>query len=369
MGEAREARWRRGAFTVGSVRGVPIRVHWTLLLALPYLALAFVAQLSRGGERPLAPAEAWVLGLALAIALFAGVALHELGHTLLGMRLGARVRGITLLFLGGVSEMSRAPSTAGREVAMAIAGPATSLALAAVAYGVEQLLHGMPARVVGTFAGVNLAIAVFNLLPAFPLDGGRVLRGALVRPLGRARATRVAAGVGRVMALLLAIGGLLAGNLILVVIAGFVYFGAGAEEAATRVEARLAGVRVADVADPTVAAVDVHASAQEAAAAMAARRQPVLLVLRNGHVVGQLPADRLRALPIGYRAHTPVAQLMIATPAAAQPDEPATAALRRMADLGLEVLPVLEGERLIGVLRRDEVMRFVELRELDPAAR
>jgi Zn-dependent protease len=350
-----------GSLTLGHVRGVPIRVHWTLLLALPYLAFAFIAQLSRrGGGTP--PAHAFLLGLVLAVGLFAGVALHELAHTLVGIRLGATVRSITLMFLGGVSELSRAPRGPGGEVVMAAAGPAASLAIAGVSWAIAQAFHGVAASALTVFAQVNLAIGVFNLVPAFPLDGGRVLRGALAGPLGPARATRVAATVGRAIAVALAILGILSFNFVLVLIALFIYLGASAESEATLIEERLGRVRVGDLYDPVIVTIDAAATLAQAAEAMAESRQWVLVVTSEGRVTGQLAVDRVRPVPPEARGTTRVSVAMKPTSAFTNPREAVTRALARMRDEGVDRLPVVDGEQLVGLLRRDDVLRLVELR-------
>lgn len=343
---------------------MPIRVHWTLLLALPYIALLFVAQLTRGDGARLPAATAWLLGGSLAVGLFVGVALHELAHTLVGIRLGARVKGITLLFLGGVSEMSRPPSTAWREVVMAAVGPIASLIIAALAHLGARVVPGIGGRALDMFAGVNLVIGLFNLLPAFPLDGGRVLRGLLARPLGKIRATKIAAAVGKVLAVALAVLGLFGGNLFLVVIAGFIYFGAGAEAAASDLDARLQTIRVSELVDPRVALIDAYATAAQAARSMAATGRSLLLVEQAGHIIGQVRAQAIERVPPQRREIVPVASLMTATSAAAAPDEPASRALERMRELGLDTLPVLDGDHLLGLLSLPEVMRLLELRRL-----
>jgi Zn-dependent protease/CBS domain-containing protein len=244
----------RSSITLVHVRGIPIRAHWTLLLILPYLAIVLsvqfrdVARLAGLGSAPVMPPLVW--GVLLALGLFASVALHELAHTFVALRFGGKVRGITLMLLGGVSQVTRMPRRPRNEALMALAGPATSLALG----GVLLLLHGVsrhgPADLrMGLFylGYTNVTLGVFNLLPAFPMDGGRILRALLATRLGAMRATEVAALVGRILAVVLGLFGLWAGNFLVLLIAVFVYSGAGAELLGARVRDALAGLRVADL--------------------------------------------------------------------------------------------------------------------------
>ncbi len=241
------------SLTIFSVRGIPIRLHWSLLVLLPFLVQAgaywFLTFARRAGiargEIGLPPL-AW--GFILALGLFVSIVLHELAHALVGRQSGAKIRSITLMMLGGVTRMET-ETRPEREAWMALVGPLTSLAIAAIAYAVYRFVPlpgGAPAAV-AAFAGMNLLLGCFNLLPAFPMDGGRVLRGLLARRLGRRRATRIAAKVGRGMAILFGIYGIVTFNLILILVAVFVYGGASAEEQHREVHDRLHGIAIAQI--------------------------------------------------------------------------------------------------------------------------
>ncbi len=241
------------SLTIFSVRGIPIRVHWSLLVLLPFLVYAgayqFLAVARWAGisrkETALSP---FVWGFVLALGLLVSVVLHELAHAFVGRRSGAKIRSITLMMLGGVTRMET-ETRPEREAWMALVGPLTSIAIAVVAYAVFRFVPlpgGAPAAVL-VFAGMNLLLGGFNLLPAFPMDGGRVLRGLLARRIGRVRATRIAAQVGRAMAFVFGLYGALTFNLILILIAVFVYSGATAEEQHGAVHDRLHGITVARI--------------------------------------------------------------------------------------------------------------------------
>ncbi|HVC14649.1 MAG TPA: site-2 protease family protein [Acidimicrobiales bacterium] len=221
---------------IGRILGIPLQVHWSFLLLL---GLVVAAEWPTG-------AAAIGGGLAWVVALFACVIAHELAHCLLARRRGGTVLGILLLPIGGVSRMEHLPSSSGDEAAVAAAGPATSLLIGGMFLTVGAILGAAiwpPTLVAGSWwarlGWLNLLLGAFNLLPALPMDGGRVLRAALARRLPRLAATRVASSVARVLALGLLVAGIFY-DFWLVLIGIFVLLGASREEAMARAEERAA---------------------------------------------------------------------------------------------------------------------------------
>lgn len=219
----------RWSFSLGRVLGSDLRVHVTFLLLLAWVAYAaFVA----GG---------WSLALTdtlFVVALFACVVAHEFGHALAARRFGIRTPDITLLPIGGLARLERMPENPRQEIIVALAGPAVNVVIAIVIYLSVGTGHRFDAFVGMTspeadffvrLASVNLLLAVFNLIPAFPMDGGRVLRATLSLFVSRVRATRLAAIAGQAVAVALGFAGLSFGNPVLVLIAAFVFFAANAE--------------------------------------------------------------------------------------------------------------------------------------------
>jgi Zn-dependent protease len=214
----------RWSIRLGSLFGIPVYLHFTFLLLLG--GLAFLQLVQAGPAAALA-------SLILVSSVFGLVVLHEMGHALAARRFGIGTRDVTLLPIGGVARLERLPATPRQELWIALAGPAVNLALAGLIGGFTGLagLSG-GGGIAGWFAAqlvtINLALFFFNMLPAFPMDGGRVLRALLARRMGNLQATEIAATVGKGMALLLGIAGLFF-NSMLVFIAIFVWFGAGQE--------------------------------------------------------------------------------------------------------------------------------------------
>jgi stage IV sporulation protein FB len=233
------------SFPIGRIFGSEIRIHMTFFLLLLWIGVAHYQQ---GG------AAAAVDGVLFIIALFACVVAHEFGHALTARRYGIKTPDITLLPIGGVARLERMPEKPRQEILVALAGPAVNVVIAFVlilflgARADMQALESLQnptLSFVARLASVNLFIVVFNLIPAFPMDGGRVLRAALATRMDRTKATRIAANVGQAFAFFLGFLGLTAGNPILILIAFFVYLAAGAEAQATGLQdiARNMGVR------------------------------------------------------------------------------------------------------------------------------
>ncbi len=229
---------------IGSVKGTVIRVHFTFLLFLVWIAVTHYAQ---GGR------AAALQGVIFILLLFLCVLLHEFGHVLAARRYGVQTPDITLLPIGGVARLERIPEEPSQELIVALAGPAVNLVIAAVLY---LLLEGVLPResmevqnsgvsLLARLASVNIFLAVFNLIPAFPMDGGRVLRAVLAYRLGYSRGTQIAATVGQVVAFGLGLLGLMS-NPLLIFIAVFVYLGAASEAHAVQMRQVSRGMLVSD---------------------------------------------------------------------------------------------------------------------------
>jgi Zn-dependent protease len=234
------------SWRIGRIAGIDVYVHPTFLLLLAWVAITHYAEHGDPGEA--------LRGLVFILAMFGIVVLHELGHALTARRFGIRTRDITLLPIGGVARLKRIPEVPMQELIVALAGPAVNGVLAIGTYaGLVLGLGRGPApfwealSVGGGFLDqlfwVNVMLAVFNLLPAFPMDGGRVLRALLAMKLDYVQATQLAASVGHAMALLFGMLGLLS-NPFLIFIALFVWVGATQEASMVQLRSALAGIPI-----------------------------------------------------------------------------------------------------------------------------
>ncbi len=343
------------SFPLGSLRGIPIRVHITFPLILIWAAF----QWGRG-----AGWEKALFGALLVALLFACVILHELGHSLVARRFHIRVDNILLLPFGGVARLRTPLDSPGQELVVALAGPLVNFAIglalyppyrAKVAsmssfafYRMMDSVGVMPLVTYLFFA--NLALGAFNLLPAFPLDGGRVVRALLAYVLPYRRATLLAARVGQGVALLL---GVLAffGQPLLAVIAFFVFVAAGAEVKRVAWRERMGAFRVSDVMRRRGFAISADQSVSAALAAAVRHAQQVWPVVEQGKLVGLITAKRLRQASATAR----VREVMDRDYPLLHPEMNLYEAHVRLLHEGREAGAVVEGDTLVGLFSVHEL--------------
>ena len=362
----------RHGFRIFSVRGIPVRIHYTFLLILPFLAYAFGQSFAGAARLAGVPATAlsgppWAWGLLVALALFASVLVHELAHSLYALSHGGQVRSITLLMVGGVSELTEAPHRPAQEAWMALAGPVTSLAIGAAFYALLRVTAGFgnfDARFALFYLGqLNIVLGLFNLLPAFPMDGGRILRALLVPSRGQARATQIAATVGKVFAGLFALAGLFGGNFFLVIIAFFVYIGAEGEQHAVLTRAVLGELRVTELMTAQVATVAPTDTLYAVGERMIREKRVFFPVVDQGHVLGTVALDAVERVPLVDRKVTPASTAMSSS-AKIAPSELVADVLRLFAERRTANLAVVDEDRLVGTVSRSDVIRALRLQGL-----
>ncbi|WP_418280557.1 CBS domain-containing protein [Halorubrum sp. DTA98] len=359
---------------VGSAFGIPIRLNWTFLLVLPFFAfligseVATIAEImnqSMGANIDLAAVSAgytpWILGLSAAIGLFVGVLLHEFGHSLVAMRYGYEIDSITLWLLGGLASFTEFPEDWKHEFWIAIAGPIVSVAVGVACYGVFVLAPAGANAVLfvfGYLALLNVVLAVFNMLPAFPMDGGRVLRALMARTQPHAQATQRAAAIGKVFAFMMAIVGLF-GNWILILLAFFIYIAASGEAQQTTLKAAFENVTVDDVMTRREAlhTVSEETSVSELIDRMFRERHTGYPVLYGGELVGMVTLEDARSIKEVERDAYRVEDVMETDIASVTPDADAMAALQTMQEHGVGRLPVIDDRgELVGLISRSDLM-------------
>jgi len=358
----------KGSLTIGRIAGLPVRLHFTLLIILPYLAwvIARTTPLlaEPAGIDPAALAlPPLLLGGLLGIALFGCVLLHEFAHIGAGSLGGARFNGVTLMLVGGVSEVSELPKRPSLEAVMALAGPAASALIALVCY-LAFLAVDMADVRFGFFylAYVNFALALFNMLPAFPMDGGRVLRAVLSVLTTRLKATRIAAAVGQLVAVLFLIGGLFSFNWVLLLIGVLVIGGARAELEMVKATTPLEGLRVENVmqlAPPPIGPKEFVAHLLER---MELELKTTFFVVEDGKLLGVVnTADVRRAGdPEGF---VRVEEVMQREVPVLSPEEDLVHASRTMRQSGHSVLPVVRGGELLGALPFSAIAAVIRARQ------
>jgi Zn-dependent protease/CBS domain-containing protein len=293
------------------VAGTAVRIHFTFFLLLAWIG---AVHWLRGG-----PAEA-IDGVLFIAVLFLCVVLHEFGHVFAARRYGIKTPDVTLLPIGGVASLERMPEKPSQEIVVALAGPAVNLVIAVVLIGVlgarfdlSQMaqLEQAQSTFTGRVAAANVALLLFNLIPAFPMDGGRVLRALLAVPMGHTRATRVAAGIGQALAVVFGILGLL-GNPMLMLIAVFIFLAASGEAGYVQARDYMRGYLAGQAMISEFQTLSPRATADEAAALLLRTTQQEFPVTDDsGALQGFLTRNALIAGLTSTGGLTPVSDMML----------------------------------------------------------
>jgi len=360
---ARSARdGRRWSLRFGRAFGIELYAHVTFLVLIVWSGATSLAT-----GQGLAGA---VAGMGFVAAVFAIVILHELGHALAARSFGIPTRDITLYPFGGVASLERMPREPKQELAIAVAGPAVNVALAllfgalSVAFGSVPLSFAIglsPGSVLASLAGINVTLAVFNMLPAFPMDGGRVFRAFLALRLDFARATEVAVRLGQFMAVALALVGVLMSPM-LMVIGVFVWLGGQAELVATRLRTALEGVPTAWATLTDFPSLGSQQSLAEASRLVLQSGARAIAVLEGGRVIGVVTRqDVIRGLA-STGEHGEVASIVRGAIVEATPEEPILDVVERISRAGADLAVVSRDGRLVGVVTLDILENLVLLR-------
>ena len=351
----------RWSWRIGTIAGIGIYLHGTFLVLIVFIVLSEWAQ-----RRSLTAALAGVLFL---VAVFATIVLHELGHALTARQFGIRTRDITLLPIGGLARLERMPDVPRQELWVALAGPGVNIAIGAgVVLAAVVVTGSLPvlslessSGVVGRFAAINLWLAAFNLLPGFPMDGGRALRALLAERTDYVRATRIATTVGRGMALLFGTVGLFV-NPVLIFIALFVWMGASAEASSVSMRAVLAGTPVSRAMLTDFRVVDGDSPLQHAVELMLAGSQHHFPVVADDRLVGLLTREALMGALAERGSSAPIREVMARRFRTAEPREMLDTVFTRMQTGEAPAMPVVSDGRLVGLLTTDSIGDYVMIR-------
>lgn len=350
------------SFRIARVAGIDVRVHVTFLLLLAWIA----ANQAVGG----AGLGAALTSVLLVLCVFAIVVLHELAHALTARRFGVQTRDITLLPIGGVSSLERIPDKPRQELLIALAGPSLNLLIALVLFALLVALRGplAPSDVPGTtwsfmatLMWLNVGLALFNLLPAFPMDGGRILRAALALRLSYDRATSIAATLGQLTALAFGLVGLFY-NPILVLIAVFVWVGARQESALVSLRSSLAGIPVRRAMITEFATLSPAEPLSRAVERTLAGFQGDFPVVDSGRLMGLVTReDLLRGLAADGPDAT-VAQALGPEVTVVRASDPLDSALAKIGPRNVAV--VLDGDALVGLLTAENIAELFLLQRV-----
>lgn len=372
-----------GSIPIGRIAGFAVRVNWSVLVIL-WLFTWSLASTLPGTEPGYTTAAYWLAGACGALILLGSLLAHELTHAILARRAGVKVFDVTLWLFGGVTRLGGEAKTPKEALRIAVSGPLTSLALAAVfstaAYGLGAL--GLAHIVVGVawwLAGINLLLGLFNLLPGAPLDGGRVLKAYLWRRYGDpVRAGVGAARAGRVLAFILIglglvefLAGALVGGVWLAFIGWFIFAASREEEAQVITQQAIAGVRVADVmtADPHTAPAGITIEDFIQGYLLGDRHSAYPVADSDGSIIGLITLAQLRGVAPNERATRQVREIAIPLPRVptAAPDEPLTALLERLGSEAGNRALVVDAGRLVGIVTASDLSRLIDVYQLASA--
>lgn len=377
-----------GSLKIGSLFGVPILLHWTFIIIIPLLAWIIGVQIQLTTELiqgfyGIAAIDTslitsgwvpYILGAVVAIGLFVGVLIHEIAHSVVARRNGIKINNITLLIFGGVSSMEEGIPDPKVELPMALAGPLTSFFLGLISSGImygltyvtiDPPLLGALIFVFGYLGLLNILLFGFNMIPAFPMDGGRVLRAGLARRMSMPEATRVAANVGKVFAVIFGIVGVVLLNPILIIIAFFIYLGAGQEASAARYSYLLRDVKVGDMMSSPVITVPPTMSVRDVLSDMYRSKHLGFPVVDAGRLVGIVTLEDVHKTKQIDRDAMLVKDIMTRQPIITiDPDAPVVDALQIMSIRNIGRIPVEKDGQLVGIVTRTDIVKVIELREL-----
>jgi Zn-dependent protease len=375
-----------GSFRIGSIFGIPIHIHYTFLLVIPLFAWIIGSQISvtvgllqelyavsidpaliTSGFTP------YLLGAVVSCGLFFGVLVHELAHSLVARAKGIAINSITLMIFGGVATMEEGIPDPKVELPMALVGPIASLIFGIFCGG---LVYFVPSLVPDTaragaliflfgYLGVlNIILCFFNLIPAFPMDGGRVLRAWLATRMPLHKATQIAADIGKGFAILFGIIGLFAFSPFLILIALFIYIGANMESTAVKYSHLLQDVTVGDMMSSPVTTVPPNMPVSQVITMMYTSKHLGFPVVERDTLIGMITLmDVNRTSPIDREAMQ-VRDIMTRDPISLPPAAPVIDALRIMSAHNIERIPIVQDDKIIGIVTRMDILKVTELRQI-----
>ena len=344
---------------LGKVAGIRISVHWTFLILIFWIVFANMRSGFSTGE------IIWSVSFVLAI--FVCVILHELGHALTAKRFRIKTREISILPIGGLAQLESIPEKPREELLVALAGPAVNILIALILYPLVSnkdltALNNMsrigPDNFFVVLMSVNLWLAVFNLIPAFPMDGGRVLRALLGFKLNHAKATQIAASIGQVLAMVFVFFGFFY-NPFLIFIGLFIFLGAQAEAAYAQSKFILQGFTVGDVLMHDIPFIDGDASLKEAAARLLDSQNKNFVVSHQGKPVGTLSRDQIIKALGEYGENITVNRVKDDDLILLSPEMPLAEAWNKLQREKKPLMLIMSGGTLAGVLDEENLAEFI----------
>jgi len=375
-----------GSFRIGRLFGIPILIHYTFILVIPLFAWIIGSQITFTTDMirdifavPVdttlvtAGVMPYLLGAVVALGLFAGVLVHELAHSLIASRSGIAINSITLMIFGGIATMEEGTPDPKVELPMALAGPLTSLLVGLVCCAIVYLvpsvttnpaIAGVLVFIFGYLGVLNIILFAFNLLPAFPMDGGRVLRAWLAKRMPLHRATRIAADVGKGFAIIFGIIGLFTFSPFLILIALFIYIGANMESTAVKYNFLLQDVTVGHMMSSPVTTVPPTLPLRQVIDMMYASKHLGFPVVERDTLIGMVTLADVNRISSIDREAMQVRDIMSRDPVTLPPTAQVVEALKIMSARDIGRIPIVDDGRIVGIITRTDILKVTELRQI-----
>ena len=366
-----------GGFNLGKVFGIQVRLHFTWFIIFFLVTISLSWQFFPASYPGWNQSLYWVIGIITSLLFFASVLAHELAHSLVGRVNGIPIKSITLFIFGGIAQMTKEATKAGAELKMAIAGPACSLVLGGIFALLWWLTRGVIEPVAAMafwLAWINVVLAVFNMIPGFPLDGGRVFRSLVWRFTGNyQRATRIATRLGQGVAYAFILGGILImfllqewlGGLWIIFIGWFLQYAASISYRQAQQREALHGFTAAQVMTSDYMAIPSNITVSQLVQEhVLFKGHRLFLVTDAGEVRGMVTMHHIKSVPQSNWDMTPVEKIMVPADQlkVVRPEQDALSVLEQMDENDINQMPVVNERRVIGLITRDNLARFLRTR-------
>jgi Zn-dependent protease/predicted transcriptional regulator len=375
-----------GSFRIGRLFGIPILIHYSFILVIPLFAWIIGSQITLTtdmlNEIFLVPVDTtlittgyipYLLGTIVAFGLFAGVLVHELAHSLVARKKGIRINSITLMIFGGIATMEEGVPDPKAELPMALVGPIASLLVGLVCCGIVYAVPtittnppfaGVLIFIFGYLGVLNIILFAFNLLPAFPMDGGRVLRAWLAKRMPLHRATKIAADVGKGFAIVFGLIGLFFFSPFLILIALFIYIGASMESTAVKYSYLLQDVTVGDMMSSPVTSVSPTLPVSQVITMMYTSKHLGFPVVERDTLIGMVTLADVNRMASIDREAMQVRDIMTRDPITLPPTAPVIDALKIMSAHNFGRIPVVHDGKILGIVTRTDIIKVTELKQI-----
>ena len=375
-----------GSFRIGRLFGIPILIHYSFILVIPLFAWIIGSQITLTTEMLnelfLVPVDTtlittgyipYLLGTIVAFGLFAGVLVHELAHSLVARKKGIRINSITLMIFGGIATMDEGVPDPKAELPMALVGPIASLFVGLVCCGIvyavpavttNPAIAGVLIFIFGYLGVLNIILFAFNLLPAFPMDGGRVLRAWLATRMPLHRATKIAADIGKGFAIVFGLIGLFFFSPFLILIALFIYIGASMESTAVKYSYLLQDVTVGDMMSSPVISVSPTLPVTQVITMMYSSKHLGFPVVERDTLIGMVTLADVNRMASIDREAMQVRDIMTRDPITLPPTAPVIDALKIMSAHNFGRIPVVQEGKILGIVTRTDIIKVTELKQI-----